>query len=111
MPAGAGVEFATVWSAYGVEVHIVEMLPHILPAEDDEAAAELSKAFRKRGVKIYVGTKVQSVQKTENGVEVQIAGEKGEEKITAEAVLVAVGFKPNSSNIGLENVGSVSTLM
>jgi len=104
--AGAvGVEFATVWSAYGVEVHIVEMLPHILPAEDDEAAAELSKAFRKRGVKIHAGTKVQSVQKTENGVEVQIAGEKGEEKITAETVLVAVGFKPNSSNIGLENVG------
>ncbi len=104
--AGAvGVEFATVWSAYGVEVHIVEMLPHILPAEDDEAAAELSKAFRKRGVKIHAGTKVQSVQKTENGVEVQIAGEKGEEKITAEAVLVAVGFKPNSTNIGLEKVG------
>ncbi len=104
--AGAvGVEFATVWSAYGVEVHIVEMLPHILPAEDDEAAAELSKAFRKRGVKIHTGTKVQSVQKTENGVEVQIAVEKGEATLTAETVLVAVGFKPNSSNIGLEKVG------
>jgi len=104
--AGAvGVEFATVWSAYGVEVHIVEMLPHILPAEDDEAAAELSKAFRKRGVKIHAGTKVQSVQKIENGVEVQIVGEKGEATLTAEAVLVAVGFKPNSTNIGLEKVG------
>ena len=104
--AGAvGVEFATVWSAYGVEVHIVEMLPHILPAEDDEAVAELSKAFRKRGVKIHAGTKVQSVQKTENGVEVQIAVEKGEATLTAETVLVAVGFKPNSSNIGLEKVG------
>ena len=56
-------------------------------------------------MKIHAGTKVQSVQKTENGVEVQIAGEKGEEKITAEAVLVAVGFKPNSTNIGLEKVG------
>jgi len=104
--AGAvGVEFATVWSAYGVEVHIVEMLPHILPAEDDEAAAELSKAFRKRGVKIHAGTKVQSVQKIENGVEVQIVGEKGEATLTAEAVLVAVGFKPNSTNIGLEKMG------
>jgi dihydrolipoamide dehydrogenase len=104
--AGAvGVEFATVWSAYGVEVHIVEMLPHILPAEDDEAAAELSKAFRKRGVKIHAGTKVQSVQKTENGVEVQIAGKKGDATLTTEAVLVAVGFKPNSTNTGLEKVG------
>ena len=100
-----GVEFATVWSAYGVDVHIVEMLPHILPAEDDEAAAELTKAFTKRGVKVHAGTKVQAVQKTETGVQVQIANESGAETLTAEAVLVAVGFKPNSSDLGLEKVG------
>ena len=53
-----GVEFATIWSGYGVDVTIVEMLPHILPNEDEEAAAELVKAFKKRGVKVHAGTKV-----------------------------------------------------
>ena len=51
-----GVEFATIWSGYGVDVTIVEMLPHILPNEDEEAAAELVKAFKKRGVKVHAGT-------------------------------------------------------
>lgn len=100
-----GVEFATVWSGYGVDVDIVEMLPHILPSEDDEAAAELTKAFSKRGVRVHAGTKVQSVQKTQTGVQVQIANEKGTEMLAAEVVLVAVGFKPNSTNLGLEKVG------
>lgn len=100
-----GVEFATVWSGYGVDVDIVEMLPHILPSEDDEAAAELTKAFSKRGVRVHAGTKVQSVQKTQTGVQVQIANEKGTEMLAAEVVLVAVGFKPNSTDIGLEKVG------
>jgi len=100
-----GVEFATVWSGYGVDVDIVEMLPHILPSEDDEAAAELTKAFSKREVRVHAGTKVQSVQKTQTGVQVQISNEKGTEMLSAEAVLVAVGFKPNSTNLGLEKVG------
>jgi len=100
-----GVEFATVWSGYGVDVDIVEMLPHILPSEDDEAAAELTKAFSKREVRVHAGTKVQSVQKTQTGVQVQIANEKGSEMLAAEVVLVAVGFKPNSTNLGLEKVG------
>jgi len=57
--AGAiGMEFATVWNSYGVEVTVVEMLPHILPLEDEEAASEVAKAFTKRGVKILAGHKV-----------------------------------------------------
>lgn len=74
-----GVEFATVWSAYGVKVDLVEMLPHILPNEDNEAAAELTKAFGKRGVKVHAGTKVKSVTRTEAGTDVLLENDKGEE--------------------------------
>ena len=100
-----GIEFATVWSGYGVEVSVVEMLPHILPNEDEEAAAELAKALKKRGVKLFAGTKVKGVERTESGTKVLIEGEKGEETLEAEVALVSVGFKPNSKNIGLEEVG------
>lgn len=100
-----GVEFATVWSAYGVTVHVVEMLPHLLPAEDDEAAAELQKAFRKRGVQVHTGCKVKEVRKTESGIQVLLESEHGEEILDAEITLVAVGFKPNSAAIGLEKAG------
>ena len=100
-----GIEFATVWSGYGVEVSVVEMLPHILPSEDEEAAAELAKALKKRGVKVYAGTKVKRVERTENGTRVLLESEKGEETLEAEVTLVAVGFKPNSRGIGLEEAG------
>ncbi|MFZ3070985.1 MAG: dihydrolipoyl dehydrogenase, partial [Anaerolineaceae bacterium] len=101
-----GVEFATVWSAYGVAVHVVEMLPHLLPAEDDEAAAELQKAFTKRGIKVHTGCKVRGVSKTDTGTKVLLESDKGEETLEADITLVAVGFKPNSANIGLEEAGA-----
>jgi dihydrolipoamide dehydrogenase len=101
-----GVEFATIWSAYGVEVHLVEMLPHILPAEDDEAAAELTKALTKRGVKVYAGTKVLSVEKTADGTRASLVNEAGELSLETQLTLVAVGFKPNSGGLGLEGLGA-----
>jgi len=100
-----GVEFATIWSGYGVDVSLVEMLPHILPNEDEEAAAELTKALKKRGVKVHAGTKVKSVTKTDTGTSVLLESEKGEETIEADLTLVAVGFKPSSQGLGLEEVG------
>ena len=100
-----GIEFATVWSGYGVDVSVVEMLPHILPNEDEEAAAELAKALKKRGVKTFAGTKVKGVERTETGVRVPIENEKGQETLEAEVALVSVGFKPNSTGIGLEELG------
>lgn len=100
-----GVEFATIWSGYGVEVTIIEMLPHILPNEDEEAAKELVKAFKKRGVKAFAGTRVKTVSKTETGTSVVVEGENGEETLEAEITLVAIGFKPNSQGIGLEEAG------
>jgi dihydrolipoamide dehydrogenase len=104
--AGAiGMEFATVWSGYGSQVTVVEMLPHILPLEDEEVSAELTKAFKKRGVKILTGHKVQSVQATDQGVKVVVSAEGQETTIEAEQALMAIGFKPASLNLGLEEVG------
>jgi dihydrolipoamide dehydrogenase len=104
--AGAiGVEFATVWNSYGTEVTIVEMLPRLVPLEDEEVSSELAKQFQRRKIKSLVGTKVNSLEATENGVKVVVAGEKGEQTLEAEQALVAIGFRPNSKGFGLEEVG------
>lgn len=103
--AGAiGLEFATIWSAYGTEVTLVEMLPRIAPLEDEEVSAELTNAFNKRGIKTLAGTRVMSIQTTEAGVKVSVAGNNGEQTLEAEQALVAIGFKPNTANLGLEEI-------
>jgi len=100
-----GVEFSTVWNSYGVEVSMVEMLPRMVPLEDAEVSAGLEKSFKKRGIKRFTGHKVEAVEATESGVLGTISA-KGETKILeAEQALVAIGFKPNSKGLGLEEVG------
>jgi dihydrolipoamide dehydrogenase len=104
--AGAlGAEFATIWNAYGSQVTMVEMLPRALPLEDEECSAELTKAYAKRGIKILTGTRVLSIQAVEAGVQVKVAAPDGEKLLEAEQALLAIGFKPNSKNLGLEGVG------
>ena len=104
--AGAiGMEFATIWNAYGVDVTIVEMLPHVLPLEDEEAAAEVAKAFAKRGVKILAGHKVEAVEATGEGVRVTVSAGGETKVLEAEQALVAIGFRPNSQGLGLEELG------
>lgn len=104
--AGAiGLEFATVWSGYGTKVTLVEMLPRIAPLEDEEISAELSKAFIKRGIKIFAGTRVQTIETSETGVKVSVSNTEGEQILEAEQALVAIGFKPNTANLGLEEAG------
>jgi dihydrolipoamide dehydrogenase len=104
--AGAiGMEFATIWSSYSVEVTVVEMLPHILPLEDEEAAAEVAKAYTKRGVKILAGHKVEAVETTKAGIKVKVSAGGETKVLEAEQALVAIGFKPNSKELGLEEVG------
>ncbi len=104
--AGAiGVEFATVWNSYGVEVTIVEMLDRLVPLEDEEVSAELAKAFSKRKIKSLVGHRVESLEKTDTGVKVQVSGPDGVKTIEAEQALAAIGFTPNSRNLGLEELG------
>lgn len=100
-----GVEFASVWNAYGVDVTIVEMLPHLLPTEDETVAKEVEKAYQKRGIKIMTGTKVKGVSTTKSGTKVTVEGKEGEEVLEAERTLVAIGFRPNTAGLGLEDVG------
>ncbi len=104
--AGAiGVEFATVWNSYGTEVTIVEMLPRLVPLEDEEIGVELGKAFKKQGIQVLTNHRVQKVEKTEAGVRVTVSDDSGETVLEAEQALMAIGFRPNSSGLGLEDVG------
>jgi dihydrolipoamide dehydrogenase len=105
--AGAiGLEFATIWNSYGVEVTIVEMLPRLAPLEDQEVSKELARAFKKRGINIKVGTRVEAIEALKTKVKVIVSSEKdGEETLDADQALVAIGFRPNTQGIGLEEIG------
>ncbi|HZJ82540.1 MAG TPA: dihydrolipoyl dehydrogenase [Clostridia bacterium] len=105
--AGAiGIEFAHILNAFGVEVHVVEMMDSILPLEDKEVVEVLQKALKRRGIKFYTSTKALSMDKKDNRVEVELENAEGEKSHReVEKVLVAVGRKPNTQGIGLENLG------
>ncbi len=103
-----GSEFAYFYRSMGCEVTIVEYLPSIVPLEDDEVSAQLSRSFRKMGIKIMTSAKVMGVDTSGSGCVLTIEGKKGEEKITADLVLSAVGVIPNTENLGLEECGVVT---
>src|SRR5438094_4937115 len=104
MGAGAvGVEFASVYSRFGAETTIVELLPRLVPLEDEEVSAELAKSFRKRGIKSQLDTKLEKLEKTDKGVVVTGKTSKGEDvRLEAEMLLVAVGRMPVTQGLGLE---------
>lgn len=106
--AGAiGMEFAYVFRSYGAAVTVIEMLPHVLPLEDDETAAEVAKAFKRQGIAMLVNTRTEAVEPTADGVNVRVRdqGTGQEQTIAADMVLVAIGVAPNSDGIGLEAAG------
>jgi len=100
-----GVEFATVWNSYGVDVTIVEMLPRLVPLEDPEVSKELEKAFKKRGIKVLTGYRVESLGVEDEVVKVKTSSEDGDETLEAEQALVAIGVTPNGKGLGLEELG------
>jgi dihydrolipoamide dehydrogenase len=104
MGAGAvGVEFASVYSRFGAETTIVELLPRLVPLEDEEVSKELERSFRKRGIKSQVDTKLEKLEKTEGGVRVTGKTSKGDPvTLEAEMLLVAVGRMPYTEGLGLE---------
>src|SRR5437868_10356757 len=104
MGCGAGgVEFASVYSRFGAETTIVELLPRLVPLEDEEVSKELERSFRKRGIKSQVDTKLDKLEKTDKGVVVTGKTSKGEDvKLEAEMLLVAVGRMPYTEGLGLE---------
>ncbi|WP_420119058.1 dihydrolipoyl dehydrogenase [Micromonospora sp.] len=97
-----GVEFASVWKSFGVDVTIVEALPRLVAAEDEESSKALERAFRKRKINFKVGKPFEKVEKTEKGVKLTIAGG---ETVEAELLLVAVGRGPNTADLGYEEQG------
>ncbi len=102
--AGAvGVEFASIFHRFGTKVTVLEMLPRAVPLEDEEISAELEKSFRKQGIVMHLGAKVQKVSKKAKGVSVEFtASDNKAQTIEVETCLVAVGRAPNTQNIGLE---------
>ena len=102
--AGAvGVEFASVFNSFGTQVTMLEMLPRVTPVEDDEISAELEKSFKKKGIQIFTEAKVETVTKNAQGATVAFKDRTGNaQTISAEKVLMAVGRKPLTENIGLE---------
>ena len=106
--AGAiGMEFAYVFRSYGSEVTVIEMLPHLLPLEDEEAAAEVAKAYKRMGIKSLLNTRTEDVKATDGSVTVRVKDQANEQEQTIETdvVLVAIGVQPNSDNLGLETLG------
>jgi dihydrolipoamide dehydrogenase len=98
--AGAvGMEFASVYHRFGAQVAVVELMPHLLPVEDEEVADELQKILAKRGMKFYTGAKVESIRP---GYQVTVARNGKSESIACDTVLVAVGRKPCTDGVGLE---------
>ncbi|OYT70851.1 MAG: dihydrolipoyl dehydrogenase [Chloracidobacterium sp. CP2_5A] len=108
--AGAvGVEFASVMARFGVETTLVEMLPRALPIEDAAISAELERALRAQKITVKTNTKCESATVNERGVEVTLADGNGDRStLQAEKLLVAVGRRPMSAGIGLENTKAVT---
>lgn len=102
-----GSEFAYFYRSLGVEVYLIEYLDNIVPLEDEEVSAQLSRSFRKMGMKVMVSAQVKSVDTTEKFCKLVVQTKKGEEIIEAERVLSAVGVVANIENIGLEELGIV----
>ena len=108
--AGAiGMEFGYVLANYGVEVTIVEFLPRALPNEDAEVSKEIEKQFKKLGVTVLTGTKVESITDSGSQVIVSVSKDGSSEQIKAATVLQAIGFAPNIEGYGLEATGVAVT--
>src|SRR5688500_4525316 len=107
MGSGAvGVEFASIYRRFGSDVTIIELLPRLVPVEDEAVSAELEKSFKKQGIKSLTGTKVLKATATATGVDLEAQGADGKtQKISAEILLVATGRGPVTTGLGAEELG------
>lgn len=97
-----GVEFASIFKSFGTDVSILEMLPRMVPVEDEEVSKELARVYRKRGINFHLGAKVEKVETTKTGISVTIAADGKQQKLEAEKILIAIGRKPYTDGVGLE---------
>jgi dihydrolipoamide dehydrogenase len=100
-----GMEFATVWNRFGAKVTVVELMPRVLPLEDEEIGIEAERQFKRTKMEVLTNAAVTGVVRTENGVSVTVKSADKEKTLEAEIVLAAIGFVPNSEGLGLEKLG------
>lgn len=107
MGSGAvGVEFASIFKSYGSEVTIIELMPKLVPAEDEAVSNELERTFKKRGIRAYTGTKVTSARASATGVDISMQRADGKtETLNVELLLVATGRGPVTDGLGVETIG------
>lgn len=103
--SAVGMEFATIYRSYGAEVTVIEMLPHLLPKEDEEVSFEFEKAMKKADIKFRVNTKVVQATRLGDKIQLEVSTNGRMETIHAQRVLMAVGVQPNVENLGLETLG------
>jgi dihydrolipoamide dehydrogenase len=106
--AGAvGVEFASIFNRFGSKVTVLEMLPRLVPVEDEEISKELEKHFKKTGIRCETGAKAENIRKNANSVSLTATLANGDkEEMEFDKLLIAVGRKPNTENTGIENTAA-----
>jgi dihydrolipoamide dehydrogenase len=101
-----GVEFASIYRRFGAEVTVIELLPRLVPVEDEAVSAELEKSFKKQGIKSLTGTKVTRASVTAGGVDIEAQGGDGKtQKLSCDVLLVATGRGPVTTGLGAEDLG------
>jgi dihydrolipoamide dehydrogenase len=103
-----GLEFATLWHSYGVEVTVVEMLPNLAPNEDEEVSKEVAKSFKSGGIDVLTGHRVEDIEVLKTKVKVKVSDGEEEKMIDGDQALIAIGWTPNTDQLNLEAAG-VST--
>jgi len=103
--AGAvGVEFGSIFNSFGSKVTIIELLPRIVPIEDEGVSKALAQAFKKKGIDIHTSSEVKSISATSGGAKLKLASGDNETELTAERVLLSIGRKPMTEGIGLDAI-------
>jgi dihydrolipoamide dehydrogenase len=97
-----GVEFASIFKSFDCEVTILEMLPRMVPLEDEEVSKELARVYRKKGINFHLSAKVDKVEKTKSGIAVTFSVDGKQQKLEADKILIAIGRKPYTDGAGLE---------
>ncbi len=106
MGSGAvGVEFASIFKSYGSEVTVIELLPRLVPGEDEAVSAELERTFKKRGIKVLTGSKVTSAKSGAKGVDLEVETAGKSQKLSYDLLLVATGRGPVTEGLGADAVG------
>ena len=100
-----GVEFASIYRSFGAEVSLIEMMPHLLPGEDEEVSRQLERSLSRRGIQLFLGARLERVERRDGGVALDLARDGEHAIVEAGSLLVAVGRRPLVEDLGLEAAG------